>query len=119
MLLGDGCQAVGGARYLLNGSKVAPLIEAFSRPTLAQIFDRGAQLRNSLAMDLGESGLGDDTPSLQYAESIAPLNAMVLFRVARNDQSAVVLNGEFLCLQPSPGCRRSYGWQASFKRKTY
>ena len=33
-------------------------------------------------MDLGELGLGDNTRSLQYSESIAPLNAMVLFRVS-------------------------------------
>jgi hypothetical protein len=35
MLLGDGCQAVGGLRYLLNGSKLVQLLEAFSCPTLA------------------------------------------------------------------------------------
>jgi putative endonuclease len=40
MLLGDGCQAVGVVRYLLNGSKFVQLVEALRSPTLAQVFDR-------------------------------------------------------------------------------
>jgi hypothetical protein len=32
LLLGDGCQAVGGVRYLLNGSKLVQLID-LRRPT--------------------------------------------------------------------------------------
>jgi hypothetical protein len=73
MRLGDGCQTVGGVRCLLNGSKLVQLIGAFSCPTLAEIFDLSTQLRNSLAMDLGELSLGDNTRSLEYSESIAPL----------------------------------------------
>jgi hypothetical protein len=34
MLLGDGCQAVGVALYLLNGSKLVQLVEAFSCPVI-------------------------------------------------------------------------------------
>jgi hypothetical protein len=35
MLLDDGCQAVRDVRYLLNGSKLIQLLEAFSCPTVA------------------------------------------------------------------------------------
>jgi hypothetical protein len=36
-------------------------------------------------MDLGEHGLRDNARSLQDPESIAPLDAMMLFGVARKD----------------------------------
>jgi hypothetical protein len=48
-------------------------------------------------MDLGERGLRDNTRSLQDPESIAPLNAMMLFRISRKDQPAIIN-----CVFPAP-----------------
>jgi hypothetical protein len=50
-------------------------------------------------IDLGELGLGDSTRALQDSESVAPLNAVMLFSVPRNNQPAIVLDGEFLYLR--------------------
>jgi len=38
----------------------------------------------------------DNTRPLQDPQSIAPLNAVMLFCISRNDQPAIIFNREFL-----------------------
>jgi hypothetical protein len=47
-------------------------------------------------MDLGELGLGDSTRTLEYPQSIAPLNAVVLFCIPGKNKPAIVVKRETL-----------------------